>query len=325
MDAGAVAVVGLVNPVVGTALGVLAPRGAVRPGAPGRGGGHPRQRARGPGAGQAPSHASAGAPGSGATAYRGVMPHVTTTDLTTPSGPVPIPTVGFGVWQVPDDQVEAAVVAALDAGYRHVDTARLYGNEAGVGRALAASDVARDDVFVTTKVWNSDHGRDATLTAFDASMGRLGLDVLDLFLIHWPAPGRDRYVETWQALRELRDDGRVRAIGVCNFHAAAPAAALRRDGGVAEHQPGRAAPLPAAGAAARVRRRARHRHRVLEPARLGQAGARRPGHRADRTAARGHPGAGRHRVAPRAGARGAAEVGHAVADRREPRRHRRSP
>jgi len=146
------------------------------------------------------------------------MPHVKTTDLTTPTGPVPIPTVGFGVWQVPDEQVDAAVLAALDAGYRHVDTARLYGNEAGVGRALAASDVPREDVFVTTKVWNDDHGRDTTLKAFDASMGRLGLDVLDLFLIHWPAPGQDRYVETWQALRELRDDGRVRAIGVCNFH-----------------------------------------------------------------------------------------------------------
>ena len=146
------------------------------------------------------------------------MPHVTTTDLTTPSGTVPIPNIGFGVWQVPDADVDAAVSAALDAGYRHVDTARLYGNEAGVGRALASSDVPRDDVFVTTKVWNDDHGRDTTLAAFDASMGRLGIDVLDLFLIHWPAPGRDRYVETWQAMRELRDDGRVRAIGVCNFH-----------------------------------------------------------------------------------------------------------
>ena len=147
------------------------------------------------------------------------MPHVTTTDLTTPSGSVPIPSIGFGVWQVPDAEVDAAVSAALDAGYRHVDTARLYGNEAGVGRALASSDIPREDVFVTTKVWNDDHGRDTTLAAFDASMARLGLDVLDLFLIHWPAPGRDRYVETWQALRELRDDGRVRAIGVCNFHA----------------------------------------------------------------------------------------------------------
>jgi 2,5-diketo-D-gluconate reductase A len=146
------------------------------------------------------------------------MPHVTTTDLTTPSGPVAIPTIGFGVWQVPDSEVEAAVAAALDAGYRHVDTARLYGNEAGVGRALAAADVPRDEVFVTTKVWNSDQGRDATLRAFDGSMQRLGLDVLDLFLIHWPVPGQDRYVETWQAMRELRDAGRVRAIGVCNFH-----------------------------------------------------------------------------------------------------------
>ncbi len=147
------------------------------------------------------------------------MPHVTTTALTTPSGPLPIPTIGFGVWQVPDDEVDAAVTAALAAGYRHVDTARLYGNEAGVGRALAASDVPRDDVFVTTKVWNDDHGRDATRTAFDGSMERLGLEVLDLFLIHWPSPAQDKYVETWQALRELRDEGRVRAIGVCNFHA----------------------------------------------------------------------------------------------------------
>lgn len=146
------------------------------------------------------------------------MPALTTT-LTTPTGPVEIPTIGFGTWQVPDDEVGAAVHAALDAGYRHIDTARLYGNEEGVGRALAESEVPREDVFVTTKVWNDDHGRDETLRAFDASMGRLGLDVLDLFLIHWPAPGNDRYVATWRALRELREEGRVRAVGVCNFHA----------------------------------------------------------------------------------------------------------
>ena len=146
------------------------------------------------------------------------MAPVSTAFLATPTGPVEIPTVGFGVWQVPDSEVEAAVSTALDAGYRHVDTARLYGNEAGVGRALAASDVPRDEVFVTTKVWNDDQGGASTRRAFDGSMERLGLDVLDLFLIHWPVPRQDRYVETWQAMRELRDEGRVRAIGVCNFH-----------------------------------------------------------------------------------------------------------
>ena len=144
---------------------------------------------------------------------------MTTLDLTTPSGPVPIPTIGFGTWQVPDGEATAAVLAALEAGYRHVDTAELYGNEAGVGRAIARSDVPRDEVFVTSKVWNSHHGRDATLRAFDDSMERLGLDVLDLYLIHWPAPRHDRFVETWRAVRELRDAGRVRAIGVANFHA----------------------------------------------------------------------------------------------------------
>ncbi|MEO6789985.1 MAG: aldo/keto reductase [Ornithinibacter sp.] len=144
---------------------------------------------------------------------------VTTTSLTTPTEPVEIPTIGFGVWQVPDEEVDAAVATALEVGYRHVDTARLYHNERGVGRALAASDVPRDEVFVTTKVWNDDHGRDKTLAAFDASMERLGLDTLDLFLIHWPAPAQDLFVETWRALQQLRDDGRVRAIGTCNFHA----------------------------------------------------------------------------------------------------------
>ena len=108
------------------------------------------------------------------------MPAVSTATLTTPTGPVEIPTVGFGVWQVPEDEVGPAVLTALEAGYRHIDTARIYGNEAGVGRALAESDIPRDEVFVTTKVWNDDHGRDATLAAFDASMRRLRLDVLDL-------------------------------------------------------------------------------------------------------------------------------------------------
>ncbi len=147
------------------------------------------------------------------------MPHQRTTPLSTPSGPVPVPTVGFGVWQVPDEEALPAVRTALEAGYRHVDTAKLYGNERAVGRAVAESGLPREEVFVTTKVWNDDHGRDRTLRAFDGSMERLGLEVLDLLLIHWPVPRRDLFVETWRAFRELRDAGRVRVIGTSNFHA----------------------------------------------------------------------------------------------------------
>ena len=144
---------------------------------------------------------------------------MTTTPLSTPHGPVDIPSLGFGVWQVPDEEAFPAVRTALDVGYRHIDTAKLYGNERAVGRAVAESGLARDEVFVTTKVWNDDHGRDNTLRAFDGSMERLGLDVLDLLLIHWPVPRQDRYVETWRTFQELRDAGRVRAIGTSNFHA----------------------------------------------------------------------------------------------------------
>ena len=129
---------------------------------------------------------------------------------------VSVPQLGFGVWQVPEDEVDSAVATALEVGYRHIDTARIYANEEGVGRALAASGLPRDDVFVTTKVWNDDHHR--VREAFDASMERLGLDVLDLFLIHWPAPGQDAYVDAWRQLLELQESGRVRSVGVCNFH-----------------------------------------------------------------------------------------------------------
>jgi 2,5-diketo-D-gluconate reductase A len=126
-----------------------------------------------------------------------------------------IPQIGFGVWEVPDESVDETFGHALDVGYRHIDTARLYRNEEGVGRVLAATDVPRDDIFVTTKVWNNDHAN--VPAAFDASMGRLGLDVLDLYLIHWPAPQQDQYVQAWKALLELQRDGRVRSVGVCNF------------------------------------------------------------------------------------------------------------
>jgi 2,5-diketo-D-gluconate reductase A len=126
-----------------------------------------------------------------------------------------LPQLGFGVWRVGADAAEAVVGQALAAGYRLVDTAAAYGNEEGVGRALRAA--GRDGVFVTTKLWNGDHGYDRALRAFDASLGRLGLDAVDLYLIHWPCPGRALYVETWKALVRLRDDGRARSIGVSNF------------------------------------------------------------------------------------------------------------
>ncbi|MER7073798.1 aldo/keto reductase [Terrabacter sp. NPDC000476] len=126
-----------------------------------------------------------------------------------------VPQLGFGVWEVPDADVDAAFGRALEIGYRHIDTARIYGNEEGVGRVLASGPVDRDDVFVTTKVWNDDHTN--VPAAFDASMGRLGIDVLDLYLIHWPAPEQDAYVEAWKAMLDLQREGRVRSVGVCNF------------------------------------------------------------------------------------------------------------
>jgi diketogulonate reductase-like aldo/keto reductase len=133
---------------------------------------------------------------------------------------VEIPQVGFGVFLVPDTETQAAVRTALEAGYRHIDTAKLYQNEAGVGTAIAASGIDRDELFVTTKVWNSEQGFDSAIASFEASMGRLGLDVLDLLLIHWPAPDLNRYVDTWRAFERLCADGRVRAIGVSNFQPA---------------------------------------------------------------------------------------------------------
>nr|WP_202545533.1 aldo/keto reductase [Streptomyces sp. SID5606] len=128
-----------------------------------------------------------------------------------------MPQLGFGVWQVPDDEAETAVVQALEAGYRSIDTAAIYGNEEGTGKALAASGVAREDLFVTTKLWNSDQGYESTLRAFDASLAKLGLDYVDLYLIHWPMPAKERYVDTYKAFEKLLADGRVRAIGVSNF------------------------------------------------------------------------------------------------------------
>lgn len=128
-----------------------------------------------------------------------------------------IPALGFGVWQVPDDESHAAVTEALKAGYRSIDTAKIYENETGVGRALADSGIARDELFVTTKLWNDDQGYDSTLRAFDDSLNRLGLDYVDLYLIHWPVPSADRYVDTFKAFQKIKADGRARSIGVSNF------------------------------------------------------------------------------------------------------------
>ncbi|MFF0072964.1 aldo/keto reductase [Streptomyces sp. NPDC005494] len=133
---------------------------------------------------------------------------------------VTIPQLGFGVFQVPDDETAAAVSSALEAGYRSIDTAAVYGNETGVGRALAESGLPREELFVTTKLWNADQGYDSTLAAFDASLARLGLDHVDLYLIHWPTPERDLYTDTWRALDKLLADGRIRAAGVSNFQPA---------------------------------------------------------------------------------------------------------
>jgi diketogulonate reductase-like aldo/keto reductase len=131
---------------------------------------------------------------------------------------VRIPQVGFGVFRVPDDATtEWAVRAAIECGYRSVDTAALYGNEAGVGRAVATCGLPREELFVATKLWNDDQGYDTALRGFEASLQRLGLDYVDLYLIHWPKPSMDRYLQTWQAFERLYADGRVRAIGVSNF------------------------------------------------------------------------------------------------------------
>ncbi|MEU0083094.1 aldo/keto reductase [Streptomyces sp. NPDC006274] len=137
--------------------------------------------------------------------------------FTTLHNGVAMPQLGFGVWQVPDDEAEQTVTAALEAGYRSIDTAAIYGNESGTGKAVNGSGIAREDLFVTTKVWNSDQGYDAALRAFDTSLGKLGLDHVDLYLIHWPMPARGTYVDTYRALEKIHADGRAKAIGVSNF------------------------------------------------------------------------------------------------------------
>jgi len=128
-----------------------------------------------------------------------------------------IPQLGFGVFQVPPENTVEVVTAALKSGYRAIDTAAIYGNEEGVGRAIRAFGLPRDEVHVTTKLWNSEQGYDSTLKAFDASLARLGLDHVDLYLIHWPVARAGRFVDTFRAFQELQRQGRVGSIGVSNF------------------------------------------------------------------------------------------------------------
>lgn len=131
-----------------------------------------------------------------------------------------IPQLGFGVWKISDNDAKDAVSNALKIGYRHIDTAKAYENESGVGKGIVASELPRNEIFITTKVWNTDQGYDQTLKAFDESSKRLGVKAIDLYLIHWPMPIRDQFMATWQALIRLRQENRVRSIGVCNFRIA---------------------------------------------------------------------------------------------------------
>jgi 2,5-diketo-D-gluconate reductase A len=133
---------------------------------------------------------------------------------------VEIPQLGFGVFQVPPDETAEAVTRAFQTGYRHIDTAAAYQNEASVGQAVKASGLDRDDVFITTKCFNDDHGYEQARKAFQASLNRLELEFIDLYLIHWPVPSQDKYVETWKAFTELQSEGLVRSIGVSNFQPA---------------------------------------------------------------------------------------------------------
>lgn len=134
-----------------------------------------------------------------------------------------IPQLGYGVWQVKDEVAADVVEQAIRAGYRHIDTARIYGNEEGVGRAIRAAGVPREDLFITTKLWNDDHDREKALAAIDGSLERLGLDAVDLFLVHWAKPKQGKHVEAWKALIEIQEAGKARSIGVSNH----PVAQLR--------------------------------------------------------------------------------------------------
>lgn len=129
-----------------------------------------------------------------------------------------IPQLGFGMWQLPNKEAHKIVSHAFNVGYRLIDSAQIYQNESGLGQAIAETELRREEIFITTKIWNSEQGHEQTLKSFDISMKKLGLDYLDLLLIHWPAPQLNKYLETWKTLIELQKAGRVKSIGVSNFN-----------------------------------------------------------------------------------------------------------
>jgi 2,5-diketo-D-gluconate reductase A len=131
-----------------------------------------------------------------------------------------IPQLGYGVWQVGNDEAISAVSEALKVGYRHIDTAAIYGNEEGTGKAINESGIARGDIYLTTKLWNKEQGYESTLKAFDESLKKLGTDYVDLYLIHWPLPSKDLFMETWRAFIKIKEEGRAKSIGVSNFRTA---------------------------------------------------------------------------------------------------------
>ena len=247
----------------------------------------------------------------GTSIQRG-MPTDTTVPAITLNDGVEIPQLGFGVFQIPPDETVEATLRAFQTGYRHIDTAAAYRNEAEVGQAFRASGLDRDEVFITTKCFNDSHGYEQAKHAFQDSIDRLELEFVDLYLIHWPVPSQDKYVETWKAFIELKEQGLIRSIGVSNFQPAHLQPDRRRDRRDAVGQPDRAAPaLPAGRPAARARR-PRHRDRGVEPAGPGRR-ARRPGADRDRRGARQDHRPGRAALAHPAGQRGLPQVGHARA------------
>lgn len=131
-----------------------------------------------------------------------------------------IPQLGYGVWQVGNDEAVSAVSEALKIGYRHIDTAAIYGNEEGTGKAINESGIARGDIYLTTKLWNKEQGYESTLKAFDESLKKLGTDYVDLYLIHWPLPSKDLFMDTWRAFIKIKEEGRAKSIGVSNFQTA---------------------------------------------------------------------------------------------------------